>query len=75
MLFFRSEEHLRNWARFDPETEEGIFPLPDLVKLFSIDFFRRRMDSDYITNMHEYMGGFITALMEIGKTGSFWLPG
>lgn len=74
MLFFRSEEHLRNWDRFDPETEDGIFPLPDLVKLFSIEFFRRRLDPDYVSRVPEYMGEFFATLKEIGKTGPFWLP-
>lgn len=74
MLFFRSEEHLRNWVDFNPETEEGIIPLPDLVKLFSIDFFRKRLEPDYISNMQEYIAGFFATLKEIGKTGPFWIP-
>ena len=53
MTFFRSEEHLRNWAQFDPATEEGIIPLNDLIKLFSGRTFRRRLDPDYFSHMHE----------------------
>ncbi|MBI5115764.1 hypothetical protein HZA56_04780 [Candidatus Poribacteria bacterium] len=74
MLFFRSEEHLRNWADFDPQTEAGIVPLLDLVKLFSAEFFRRRLDPDYVSHMQEYAMGFLATLREIGKTGPFWLP-
>ena len=74
MLFFRSEEHLRNWADFDAEKEDGIIPFPDLVKLFSIEFFRRRLDPDYISCMQEYLAEFFATLKEIGKTGPFWLP-
>ena len=74
MHFFRSEEHLRNWADFSPEKEEGIISLPDLVRLFSPDFFRRRLDPDYISHMQEYIGGFLGTLAEIGKTGPYWLP-
>jgi hypothetical protein len=74
MHFFRSEEHLRNWADFSADKEEGTVPLPDLVKLFSCDFFRRRLDPDYISHMQEYAAGFLATLKEIGKTGPYWLP-
>jgi hypothetical protein len=39
MNLFRSEEHIRNWARYDPATKEGIFTLEELVKLFTGDLF------------------------------------
>jgi hypothetical protein len=26
MNFFRPEEHIRNWIRFDPATADGIMP-------------------------------------------------
>jgi hypothetical protein len=74
MHFFRSEEHLHNWAAFDPANEEGIISLSDLVKGFSIDFFKRRLDPDYVSRVQEYMGGFLTTLKEVGKTGPFWVP-
>jgi len=74
MLFFRSEEHLRDWTDFDSEKEDGIIPLPDLVKLFSIEFFRRRLDADYVSRVPEYMGEFFATLKEIGKSGPFWVP-
>ncbi len=35
MNLFRSEEHIRNWSRFDPAAEQGIVPLANLVQLFS----------------------------------------
>jgi hypothetical protein len=72
MTFFRSEEHLRNWAQFKEGTQEGIFALPDLMKLFSGQMFRRRLDPDYFSHMREYAVEWITALQEIGKTGPFW---
>jgi len=74
MLFFRSEEHLRNWEDFSSEKEEGIISLPDLVSMFSADFFRRRMDPDSVSRMREYLGGVIGALIAIGKVGPYWLP-
>ncbi len=72
MNFFRSEEHLRNWARFDPATTEGIIPLLDLVKLFSGPYFRRRMDFDWVSRKEGYVREMVATMIEIGKTGPFW---
>ena len=75
MHFFRSEEHLKNWAQFDPSTLDGMVPLKDLITLFSIEFFQKRLEPDYLSRLPEYMAGFFPALQQIGKTGSFWMPG
>ncbi|MRR16201.1 MAG: hypothetical protein EG826_07070 [Deltaproteobacteria bacterium] len=72
MTFFRSEEHLRNWAQFQEGTEEGILSLPGLLNLFSGRMFRRRLDPDYFSHMLEYSLDWIVALADIGKTGPFW---
>ena len=72
MNFFRSEEHIRNWADFDPATEDGIIPLNDLVKLFSSEHFRRRLEPDFFSNWLQYRSKFLSTLREIGKTGPFW---
>ncbi len=49
MNLFRSEEHIRNWTGFVQGTEEGITPLNDLVKLFSGNYFKKRMDPDWVS--------------------------
>lgn len=72
MNLFRSEEHARNWASFAEGTEEGITPLPDMVRLFSGPYFRRRLDPDYVSRMFEYAGEMIEVMNAIGKTGPFW---
>jgi len=72
MLFFRSEEHLRNWAQFDPTTKEGIISLSDLVKLFSGSFFKRRMDPDYVSQIRAYGAEMVRDLQKLEKAGSFW---
>jgi hypothetical protein len=72
MNFFRSEEHIRNWAGFDPSTTEGIIPLPALVTLFSGNYFRRRLDKDWLSRSREYAREMVATLKEIGKTGPFW---
>ena len=72
MNLFRSEEHIRTWDRFAPGTEEGIIPLNDLVKLFSGNYFRRRLDSDWVSRSREYARDMVATFKEIGKTGPFW---
>ncbi len=72
MNLFRSEEHIRNWSRFDPAAEQGIVSLADLVRLFSGNFFTKRLEPDYVTRRAEYVGDFLSAVAEIGKTKPFW---
>jgi len=72
MNLFRSEEHIRNWARFDPATLEGILTLPDLVRLFSGIYFRKRLDGDWVSHSREYALEMVKTLKELGKTGPFW---
>jgi hypothetical protein len=74
MNLFRSEEHVRNWARFDISNEEGIIALNDLVKLFSCENFRRRPEADYLSRRKEYIDEFLAILSEMGKTRPFWAP-
>jgi hypothetical protein len=73
MQYFRSEEHLRKWAGYSPDKEGGIISLPDVVKAFSVDLFRRRMDADYVSHYQEYAAGFVAKLQEIGKRGPYWV--
>ncbi|UCH21368.1 MAG: hypothetical protein JSU83_23190 [Deltaproteobacteria bacterium] len=72
MNLFRSEEHIRNWVGFESDTEEGIIPLPDLVRLFSGNYFRRRLEPDWVSRSREYGREMVETLKEIGKTGPFW---
>jgi len=74
MNIFRSEEHTRNWAQFNSAGEEGIITLSDLVKLFSCELFRRRMEQDYLSRRQDYVGEFWAILEEMGKTRPFWSP-
>jgi hypothetical protein len=69
MNLFRSEEHVRNWSGFKAGTEEGIVPLLDMAKIFSGSFFTKRLETDYVSHMREYMKEMIGALQ--GR-GSFW---
>ena len=49
MNLFRSEEHARNWAGFNPDYEETLQPLSHWAERFSSETFRSRLRSDYIT--------------------------
>jgi hypothetical protein len=69
MNIFRSEEHIRNWSGFKAGTEEGIMQLSDMAKIFSLNLFTRRQDTDYVSRMQEYMNEFIGVVRE---AGSFW---
>ena len=71
MLFFRSEEHLKNWAQYDPATEGGISQLEGLLTMFSSNIFKRRMDPDYFSNMKTYLGELIGEAGNNDKIGVF----
>jgi hypothetical protein len=72
MNLFRSEEHIRSWPRFDAVSEQGIVPLADLVRLFSLDMFKNRPEPDYATRSRAYAGEFFSAVAELSKTRPFW---
>jgi hypothetical protein len=74
MNLFRSEEHIRNWARYDPAAEQGILPLESIVKMFSGKIFQKRMDSNYVSHLQEYFGETLPAILEIAKMRPFWTP-
>ena len=71
MLFFRSEEHLKNWAQYDPATEGGISQLEGLLEMFSGNLFKRRLDPDYFSNMKKYIKELIGAMGSNDKVGIF----
>jgi hypothetical protein len=72
MNLFRSEEHIRNWSQFDLAAEQGIVPLANVVKLFSMDMFKKRLDPDYVARVGQYAEEFFAAVAELGKTRPFW---
>jgi hypothetical protein len=74
MNLFRSEEHIRNWGRYEPAAEQGILPLENVVKVFSGKFFQKRLDPDYVSHGQEYFGEVLSELSEISKVRPFWTP-
>jgi hypothetical protein len=75
MNLFRSEEHIRNWTRYDPAAEQGILPLGNVVKVFSGKFMQKRLDLDYASHALEYFGETVSVISEIAKTRPFWSVG
>jgi len=71
MLFFRSEEHLINWAQYDPATQDGISQLEGLLSMFSGNLFKRRMEPNYFSQMKAYFGELIGELGSNNKIGIF----
>jgi len=74
MNLFRSEEHARRWAQFNPASEVGFISLPELAGFFGTETRRHMLDGDYLSawfpkraaERREY-------LTRIGKTSPFWL--
>ena len=74
MNLFRSEEHARRWAQFNPASEIGFITLPDLAGFFGTETRRHMLDADYLSawfpkraaERREYM-------TRIGKAIPFWL--
>jgi hypothetical protein len=62
MNLFRSEEHIRSWARYDAAAEKGILPLENIAKVFSGKFFQKRLDSNYASHANEYFGEVVPIL-------------
>jgi len=75
MNLFRSEEHVRNWSQYDPESAEGTMPLVDYVTLFSTGLFRERLAPDYLLRLPQFLPEWMATLARLGKTGAFWRLG
>ena len=75
MNLFRSEEHIRNWAQFNPDSAEASLPLSDEVTLFSTEAGKHRLDGDYISQwLPKWAAERAEAARRLGKAGPFW-PG
>lgn len=49
MNLFRSEEHARNWAKFNPDFEKNLKPLSFWLDVFSGEMFKARARPDFIS--------------------------
>ncbi|UCH87545.1 MAG: hypothetical protein JSU97_03955 [Dehalococcoidia bacterium] len=74
MNLFRSEEHVRNWSLYDPESTDGTMPLADYVTLFSTSLFRERLQPDYLLRLPQFFPELMATLAKLGKAVPFWSP-
>ena len=49
MNLFRSEEHARKWAHFNPDFEKNLKPISFWLEVFSGEMFRARSRPDLIS--------------------------
>ncbi len=74
MNLFRSEEHARNWAQYNPASAaDGVIALADLAALFGTESRHHLLDADYLSRWHPRRPRERREVLErIGKT-AFWL--
>jgi len=76
MNLFRSEEHMRNWAHFNPDSAEASLPLNDEVTVFSTEAAKHRLSGDFISQWaNKERSQRAEAAQRLGKTGPFWRGG
>lgn len=74
MNLFRSEEHVRRWALFNPGSEEGFIALADVAALFATPSRRHLLDGDYLSFWFPQRYGERRPLLErLGKATPYWL--
>ena len=77
MNLFRSEEHVRRWALFNPESAEGqgAIQLTELAALFGLPSRRHLLDDNYLSFWYPQRAQDRRTFLErIGKTTPYWLP-
>jgi len=72
MNLFRSEEHVRGWALFDPASEDGIRPVAEFAVLFGLPMFRERSAPDYVQRLPALRDERLAASERFAKGSSFW---
>ena len=72
MNLFRSEEHVRNWIHFNPESSQGIMALADLVQMYSVESMKHMLDGDYLSRWQPRRAGEREELLKRLGKGPFW---
>lgn len=72
MNLFRSEEHVRRWALFDPASEDGIRPIGEFAVLFGLPMFRERSARDYLQRLPALRQERLAASERFAKGSPFW---
>jgi hypothetical protein len=73
MNLFRSEEHMRNWVQFNPDSAEASLPLNDEIAVYATQAAKHRLDEDFVSKWLPNQAAEIAEVARgLGKTGSFW---
>tara|TARA_B000000460_G_C21355292_1_gene323016 strand:+ start:12 stop:239 length:228 start_codon:yes stop_codon:yes gene_type:complete len=73
MNFFRSEEHMRNWSQFNPNSIEGSLSLDDELTWANVEVAKHRLDGDYISQWaNKQREQREEVAQRLGKSGLFW---
>ena len=72
MNLFRSEEHVRRWVLFDPQSEDGIRPIDEFAALFGLPMFRERSAPDYLQRLPALRQERLAAAEHFAKGSPFW---
>ena len=76
MNFYRSGEHIRNWAQFNPDSADASLPLNDEVTVFSTEAAKHRLSGDFISQWaNKQRSQRDEVAQRLGKTGPFWTLG
>ena len=75
MNLFRSEEHVRNWLQFNPDSGEGILRLDEEVSLLSTESRKHALDEDFVSRwLPRRAQERDEVLRRLGKTSPYWQP-
>ena len=75
MNLFRSEEHVRSWLQFNPDSAEGILRLDEEVSRQSIEPRKHLLDGDYVSQWQPRRPQERDeVLRRLGKTSPYWQP-
>ena len=65
MNLFRSEEDVRAWPAFDPQTEKTIKPVREWAAILSgVRITQRRLDKDFVEMSEEYVNEALGVVAE-----------
>jgi hypothetical protein len=74
MNLFRSEDHARRWASWNPEAGQGFIALKDLASVFGLPTRRHLLDDDYLSRWAPQRARERRTFFEgIGKATPYWL--
>ena len=65
MSLFRSEDSVRSWSDFNPETASSIKPVREWAAMMTgAPIVQRRLDDDFVAKSEEYANELLSALGE-----------